>query len=109
VTTSAIEREILDLAEEDLYGLWEVGWRLRTVLNIDPALAPAEAAGVIESMRSRHLIEIYVREWVDDEPSPLSATRRDIDLLDPRAWLLPGQGEPQFLVGMPLLGHVDDQ
>lgn len=62
MTVTAIECEILDLAEEDFYGVWEIGWRLRTALDIDPTLAPAAAAEAIESLRDQHLTEIYVRE-----------------------------------------------
>ena len=101
MTGTEIEREVLELAEEDFYGVWEVGWRLRTAFGINPTEEPEVAAGAIESLRKQRLIEIYVREWVDDEPLPIGSTGRTIDLGDPRAWRPPSHGEPQFLIGAP--------
>lgn len=99
MTRGDIEREILELVDEDLYGLWEIGWRLNTALGVDPAIDPEEAAAVVESLRQRHLVELYVREWVDDSPRPIAVSGRSIDLATRSAWLVPEPSEPQFLLG----------
>lgn len=99
MTRAEIEREILELVDEDLYGLWEIGWRLNTALGVDPSTDPEESAAVVESLRQRRLVDLYVREWVDDSPRPIAVSGRSIDLATPSAWLVPEQGEPQFLLG----------
>lgn len=99
MTRADIEREILELVDEDLYGLWEIGWRLNTALGVEPASDPKESAAVIESLRQRRLIDLYVREWVDDSPRPIAVSGRSIDLEARSAWLAPQEGEPQFLLG----------
>ncbi len=101
MTRADVEREVLELAEEDFYGVWEIGWRLRTVFDIDPTMAPDVAADAVESLKRQGLIEIFVREWVDDAPLPIGSVGRTVDLHDPQAWLVPGKGKPQFLIGVP--------
>lgn len=96
---SDIEREILELVDEDFYGVWEVGWRLSTVLSIDPSRAPEDAAEAVASLRRQGAVEIYVREGVDDPPRPLASSGRALDLFDPTAWREPRPGQPQFLIG----------
>lgn len=95
-----VEREILELAEEDFYGVWEVGWRLVTALGVDPSSDPRSAADAVASLRREGHVEIYVREWTDDEPRPLAASGRSIDLREASAWLEPQPGQPQFLIGV---------
>jgi hypothetical protein len=99
MTRADIEREILELVNEDLYGLWEIGWRLNTILSVDPSNDPKESAAMVESLTQRHLVDLYVRERIDDNPRPIAASGRSIDLTTRAAWLVPGQGEPQFLLG----------
>src|SRR5688572_13961790 len=99
MTETDIEREILELVDEDFYGVWEIAWRLNTVLGMNPEVDPAEVAAVVESLRQRRLVELYVREWVDDGPRPLASSGRSLDLREPSAWGMPRQGEPQFLLG----------
>lgn len=99
MTRLDIEREILELIDEDLYGLWEIGWRLNTALGVDPAEDPAEVAVVIEALRQRRLVEVYVREWRDDNPQSIASSGRAIDLTRRSAWREPSQGEPQFFLG----------
>jgi hypothetical protein len=100
MTREDIEREVLELVEEDFYGVWEIGWRLHTALGVDPTVDPEQAAEVVEALRRQHLVEIYVREWVDDNPRPISSSVRSIDLREASAWLAPGNGDPEFLVGL---------
>ncbi|MGN6243422.1 MAG: hypothetical protein ACTHQ3_07075 [Motilibacteraceae bacterium] len=111
-----IEREILELADEDLYGLWEVGWRIRSACGVDPLAAPGECADVIESLIEKRMVTLYVREGMDGVPEPLASSARSLDLRDRSAWLVPQPGERQFLVGPPpeeaqglRPGSVDDQ
>ena len=96
---SDIERAILELVDEDFYGVWEIGWRLATALRIDPSRDPADAAAVISSLRQQGVVDIYVREWVDDSPRALVSSGRSLDLSDPTAWREPEPGQPQFLIG----------
>ena len=35
MTQGDIEREILDLVDDDFYGVWEIGWRLCTALEVN--------------------------------------------------------------------------
>jgi hypothetical protein len=108
MTRVDIEREILELLDEDLYGLWEIGWRLNTALGVDPATDPTESAAVVESLRQRHLVDVYVREWLDDSPRPIAVSGRSIDLATRSSWLVPEEGEPQFLLGSWTEERVDD-
>ncbi|CAI9409233.1 hypothetical protein [Aestuariimicrobium sp. T2.26MG-19.2B] len=99
MSVSDIQREILGLVDEDYYGVWEIGWRLFTVLGVDPSVDPAEAAEAVALLRHRGVVAIYVREWIDDPPRPLGSSGRAVDLNDPAAWREPEPGLPQFLIG----------
>ena len=99
MTFSNIAREVLELAEEDYYGLWEIGWHVRTVLGLDPTIEPSALATAIEAMLSGGLIDIFVREWSDDDPLPIRSTGHSVNLRDPMSWSVPERGAPQFLVG----------
>lgn len=99
MTRADIEREILELVDDDLYGLWEVSWRLNTVLGVNPSIEPDESAAAINSLRRRRLVDLFVREWVDDTPRPIEISGRSIDLTTRSAWSVPEHGEPQFLLG----------
>ncbi|MGL4175279.1 MAG: hypothetical protein ACRCSN_04305 [Dermatophilaceae bacterium] len=85
--------------DEDFYGLWEIGWRLNTAIGVDPASDPQESAAVVKSLRQRRLVDLYVRERIDDTPRQIEVSGRSIDLATHAAWLVPNEGEPQFLLG----------
>lgn len=94
-----IEREILELTDEDYYGLWEIGWRLSSALNLDASRNPEQAAVAILSLQRQGVVQIYVRERIDAAPVPLASSGRTIDLYDPSAWCEPKAGQPEFLIG----------
>lgn len=100
MAVNPVEAEILELAEEDFYGVWEVGWRLVTALGVDPSSDPRLAAEAIASLKRQGRVDIYVREWIDDTPRQLALSGRSIDLNDASAWLEPQPGQPQFLIGV---------
>lgn len=99
-----MERAILDLVDEDLYGVWEVGWRLRSGLGVDPEEDARLCADVIESLTQRGLVALYVREGVDGRPEPLPPSTRSFDLTASSMWLAPEADQRQVLVGPPLAG-----
>ncbi len=99
MTRQEIQRKVLELTDEDYYGVWEIGWRLATALGVDPVVDPKVSAEVIESLRRQRIVDVYVREWIDDTPRRIGSSGRSIDLTDPAAWLEPRHGEPQFLIG----------
>jgi hypothetical protein len=99
MTIAEIENVILDLVEEDLYGVWEVGWRCRTVLGLDSGALPKVVAQSIDSLMARQLVGIFVREDLEGDLVPLSSTDRAIELSRAEAWEVPTVGEPQFFIG----------
>lgn len=90
---------ILELIDEDYYGVWEIGWRLSTALDLDPSRDPHVAADAISSLRSQGRLEIYVRDAVDDVPCPLHESGQVVDLNDASSWHVPQAGQPQLLIG----------
>lgn len=96
-----IEREVLELIDEDDYGVWEIGWRIATALGVDPNVDPREAAEAIASLHKRRLVDIYVREWPDAPVRLLDSSAQSLDLADPSAWQEPNPDEPVFLIGAP--------
>jgi hypothetical protein len=98
---------ILDLVEEDYYGLWEIGWRVNNVFGVDATADPAPLAAVVESMLRQHLVSLYVREGFNGPEVPLATSGRSVDLARAATWQVPQAGEPQFLLSEWPEGNAD--
>lgn len=96
---ATLETMILELVDEDFYGLWEIAWRVRAVLDLDPVLLPAPLAQVVRALTARHLVEIFVREGLQGDPLPVNSTELSIDLDQSQAWEVPPEGAPHFFLG----------
>lgn len=99
------DRLILDLVVDDAFGLWELVWRLRTALEVSAGPPVNVARDAVERLRRSGLVELWVREWTDDEPVPLRESDRDIELAEQGVWAEPGPNEPQILVVATELGR----
>lgn len=50
-------------------------------------------------LRPRQLVDLYVRDLIDDSPRPIAFSSRSLDLATHATWLVPDPGEPQFVLG----------
>jgi hypothetical protein len=99
MTRDAIEREILDLIDDDVYGMWEVGWRLNTALGVDPQEDPRDTACVVHSLIERKLAQLYVRQPDDGTFSAFELAELPTKLLERSIWLEPNPGESELWIG----------
>jgi hypothetical protein len=99
MTRMDIEHEILDLIDDDVYGLWEVGWRLNTALGVDPQVDPRATACVVYSLIERKLAKLYVRQPETGKFSAIELAELPTKLLERSIWLEPSPGESEFWIG----------
>jgi hypothetical protein len=92
------EQEVLDLATEDYYGLWEVSWRLATVSEDKSQDSSQEAADVVTRLWGRGLIDLYTRAGDDAEPVLVQRPSGDVDLSAEDRWRPQQAGEPRVLI-----------
>jgi hypothetical protein len=92
------EQEVLDLATEDYYGLWEVSWRLATVSEDESRDSSQESADVVRCLWGRGLIDLYTQAGDDSEPVLVERSSSDIDLLAEDWWRPQQAGEPRVLI-----------
>lgn len=95
-----VENIILELAEEDRYGLWEIGWRVRQLLGIDPCIDPTEVAGAVGALRARGLVDVFVRDRIDNSTPAVDAGGLP-DLFATDTWDVPAPDHRQYLIGIP--------
>ena len=99
------EREVLDLVVEDDFGLWEVKWRLDQVMNWSADESAARTAAVVDGLVRKHLAEVFIQRWVDDEPIPHRRSGLLLDLTDEESWAEPEPGRPAWLLAATDLGR----
>jgi hypothetical protein len=82
-----VEQEILSLATEDAYGLWEV---LPVVRKFFPGLDERETREVAErtlhQLIARNLIRLYRGTRFAGEEKPLASAENETALSDARSW-----------------------
>jgi hypothetical protein len=99
------ELEVLDLATEDYYEIWEVSWRLATISNDDSLDFAREAAAVVESLWERGLIELYTQATDSAEPVRVERISGSINFSAPDLWTPPQVNEPRLLIASTDLGE----
>ena len=85
MTREEIAREIIELLDEDCFGLWEIGWRLGGTLS-----------GAVEA---------YTLDQPGGSMKPLMALDQAIDLRERAAWDVPAPGNPQIWLALPADGE----
>lgn len=97
---SEILNDILWLAIEDISGLWEVLWDLKshypTMLGNE---RHAIALRTVQELINRNWIEVYSCKEPGGEPHKLAASDFDTILLDAKNWLEPVPGGISIRIG----------
>jgi len=87
-----LEKELLSLLTEDLYGLWEI--------EIQLPVGRQRVRETIASVVAQELAEWFFRSHDTADAAALSELRqKPPDLEDPIAWSVPDRKDAQFLLG----------
>ena len=101
ITRNEIAREILDLLDEDCFGLWEIGWRLASTLGIGPTETPSEVAEALYALVENGAVESYTLDRPGGRMKRLIALDQAVDLRERAAWDVPAPGDPQIWLALP--------
>jgi len=105
MTREEIAREIIDLLDEDCFGLWEIGWRLTGTLGMSSTEIQSEVAEVTYSLVRSGAVEAYTVDQPGGSMKPLMALDQAIDLRERAAWDVPAPGNPQIWLALPADGE----
>lgn len=88
--TATLGFEILTMAIEDIYGLWEVLWACNTIFPNWSEYQKADIARkVIKDLTERGLIRLYRRHGVQKYNEPIPTREYNSILSEPTSWSLP--------------------
>lgn len=94
-----VDRDILELAVEDLYGLWELVWRAKRRY---PETSDSDVRAIVQDSVRRllgeGLISLY-RRAAEDNFAAVSPRSAESILTDPRNWDEPRSDPLEFRVG----------
>ncbi len=96
---SNAEHAVLDLATEDVFGLWDVLWYLRAALGLEEAPAREVAVEAVRSLRDRGLVELFTSDAPGAPDVPVAAGGAVVDVASREVWRRPAEGGPEVLVG----------
>lgn len=93
------EDMILDLAEDDYTGLWELIWRARTTMADDRAGDLLERLrSELETLIQERKVSLFRGTKFTGEEQPISAADVPVLLATPGAWEPPAIDEPHLRV-----------
>ena len=92
---SNAEHAVLDLATEEVFGLWDVLWYLRASLDLDEGPARAVAVEAVSALRERGLVELFT----SDAPGAPEVPGAALDVAAREVWRRPAEDGPEVLVG----------
>jgi hypothetical protein len=100
MNTEVVNRRILELTVEDMYGLWEVVWGLRNLLpdRTDLELRDLAKSSIIGLLR-KSWIALYSRIGAAGEERPVPGDQVESLLSVEDDWREPSSNSLQILVG----------
>ena len=94
------QREILELAVEDLYGLWEIIWRLRSRFPDSKASELRNIAeATVRELVTRGYVVLYRRSKAPERETLLTVDEADTILSIQTSWDDPIGDSVQILIG----------
>jgi hypothetical protein len=100
--TTGLEPQVLDLLDEDDYGLWEIGWRLHGA-GVETV---GDLADVVQGLLDREWAVLLVQRSSTGPPQPAQGADAPVDLRDPLSWEAPGADQPSTWLSATAAGRA---
>jgi hypothetical protein len=101
--TTGLQSQVLDLLDEDDYGLWEIGWRLREA-GVETV---GDLADIVQGLLDREWAVLLLRRTTTGPAQPERAADSPLDLRDPRSWEAPGTDHPSTWLSATAAGRAE--